>query len=155
MGLSGTQERVMLLLVSRMECDERGVWTAVFPRSEMCGLLGISDKTAKDAVRKLKARGLIEAVGKSFSGTSQRYRIMPHGVAPKVPLNGVAPKVPQRHKGVAETVRKGWPERYERGTSTATPIRSKKKEGASTAPSVEGRPSASEGVGYRRAVPTV
>lgn len=132
----------MLLLVSRMERDERGRWTAVFPRSEMCGVLGLSDKTVKDAVRRLKAHGFIEPVGKSFSGTAQRYRVMPNGVAPAVPLKGVAREVPQNRKGVAETVRKGWLERYERGTATATPIRSKKKEGASPAPSCEGRASA-------------
>lgn len=119
-GLSGTQERVMLLLVSRMGRDSNGWWTSVFPRSEMCSVLGISDKTAKDAVRKLKEKGLISPVGKSHNGTAQRYRIMPRS-------EGVAYDGPQKNKGVAETVRKGWPERYERGTSTATPLRSKKK----------------------------
>lgn len=132
MGLSGTQERVLLLLVSRMEPDGRGGFTSWFPRAEMAEVLGLSELTIRNATNALVGKGALRRLGKSYKSTAQKYQIMPEckGYLMGTPINA------QRgcsggSKGVARTVPKG--------TSPATPLRT--KEGASASSS---QPSARE-----------
>lgn len=159
MGLSGSQVSVMLLLCSRMETDGGGTWFGWYPRSKIAETLGMSERTVADIMTKLKRKGAISTRGKAFSGRCQTYWLMPgeKGIALGKPKSQKGSSAQQTHyvKGSAAEREKGLPQDVKRVGSTLYPLRRKKKEGASTAPSVEGRPSASEGVGYRRAVPTV
>lgn len=126
--LSGTQTNVMLLLVSRMERNDRGEWTAVFPRAEICEILGIADTTAKETIRALKRKGLIEIVGKSFNGRCQRYRLMPNSRrVVYAPAYGGSPKTPHTNKGESEDVSLGSPDTDGRVICPDTPLRSKKE----------------------------
>lgn len=121
MGLSGTQERVLLLLVSRMESDGRGGWVAWFPRAEMSEVLELSEETVRRAIRHLVEKGAIKRIGKAYSSTVQKYKLMPNykgGISghpiktergaqsdqkgvPSTPIKGVSPGIPIRTKECA------------------------------------------------------
>lgn len=133
-GLSGTQERVMLLLAANMERNAKGQFEAWRPRAEMAEILGVSEVTVRNTVKALARKGLLKPVGKSYKGTVQRYVLMPTG-------KGYRRSTPIITKGGAVEVSKGVLERSQRGTATAPPTRP--LEGASDAPS-RVRPSATE-----------
>ncbi len=125
MGLSGTQERVLLLLVSRMEPDGRGGFTSWFPRAEMAATLGLSELTIRNAINALVGKGVLKRLGKAYKSTAQKYQIMPthKGYLTSDPIKT------QRgcsggSKGVAQVVPKG--------TSPATPLRTKECASASS-----------------------
>jgi DNA-binding MarR family transcriptional regulator len=116
MGLSGTQERVLLLLISNMEPDGHGGFTSWYPRAEMANVLGLSEVTVKNAINALIRKDAIRRLGKSYRGRAQKYVIMPRS-------KGVVTSNPNHSErgysggpnGVATTVPKGLP--------TATPSR--------------------------------
>ena len=132
MGLSGTQERVMLLLVSRMESDGRDGWVAWFPRAEMADVLGISEETVRRAIRHLVDKGALKRIGKAYNSTAQKYKLMPSY------KGGIAGHLINTERG-AHGDQKGVPRAPIKGVSTGTPIR--KKECASASLS---QPSAKE-----------
>lgn len=134
-GLSGTQERVMLLLAANMEHNSRGQFESWMPREEMAEILGLSAVTVRNAIRALVKMGMLKPIGKAYRGMAQKYILMPTG-------KGYRHRTPIVTKGGATEVRKGVLERSQRGTSTAPPTRT--LEGACAAPSREGRPSAAE-----------
>lgn len=140
LGLSGTQERVLLMLIMNMESDSRGEFSAWRPRREVADMLGLSERQVRKAVDALKAKGVIETVGKSHSGCCQRYRIMPRKGHPQ--------RDPIQEKGSPERAKKGPLGGPKRGPLTGDPTRS--VEGATTAPSTEGRSSARHEVDYER-----
>ena len=125
MGLSGTQERVLLLLISRMEPDGKGRWLSWFPREEMADTLALSETTVRHAVKALADKGAIRRVGKSYNGKAQKYELMPKfkGVVNATPFK-VERGTQDGHKGVPETAIKG--------ASTATPLRTKECASASS-----------------------
>lgn len=116
LGLSGTQERVLLLLIMNMERDANGEYTAWKPRREISEMLGLSERQVRKAVDALKAKGAIEVVGKSHSGCCQRYRIMPKKGAPH--------RVPIYEKGSPERDKKGPLEGPKRVPLSGGPTRS-------------------------------
>lgn len=124
-GLSGTQERVLLLLIMNMERDGQGEFTAWRSRKEISYMLGLSESQVRKAVRALISKGMIEAVGKSHSGRCQRYKIMPK--------KGYPHRAPIYEKGGPEMVKKGALEGSKRGVLSGPPTRS--VEGATAAPS--------------------
>lgn len=124
MGLSGTQERVLLLLISRMEPDGRGGFTSWFPRTEMASVLGLSELTIKDAINALVRKGALVRLGKSYKSNTQKYQIMPgyKGEVATIPFNG------QRGgSGTSNGVALALP----KGRSGATPLRTKECASAS------------------------
>lgn len=80
-GLSGTQERVLLMLCSRMEPDGAGGFTSWYPRGEMAGRLGVPPQTVSNAVRALRRKGFLAVLARARRGArSTVYRVMPgHG----------------------------------------------------------------------------
>lgn len=76
-GLSGTQERVLLLLISRMEEQGDGSFTTWYPRAEISATLGISPNTARNAIRGLRGKGIIERIKDAGRRACPHYRIMP------------------------------------------------------------------------------
>lgn len=80
-GLSGTQERVLLMLCSRMEPDGAGGFTSWYPRGEMAERLGVPPQTVSNAVRALTRRGFLAVAARARRGArSTVYRVMPcHG----------------------------------------------------------------------------
>lgn len=139
MKLSGTQMRVLLLLISRMEPDGNGGWVAWYPRDEMAELLGLSERTIHDVMIDLKAKGAIKTYKSSHRGLCQRYQIMPD-------VKVSAYRHPKEEKGVPTERQKGCPENVQRGRSTGTPLR-KARYGASASLS---QPSAEEEERRRR-----
>lgn len=115
-GLSGTQERVMLLLAANMERDEKGSFVTIRSRSEIAQILGMSEVTIRNAVKALARKGMIQKVGKAYNGNAQKYVLMPRN-------KGGAERVQIIDKGGSTENRKGVPQRSRRGTSTAPPIR--------------------------------
>lgn len=130
----------MLMLIMNMESDSRGEFSAWRPRREVADMLGLSERQVRKAVDALKAKGVIEIVGKSHSGCCQRYRIMPRKGHPQ--------RDPIQEKGSPERAKKGPLGGPKRGPLTGDPTRS--VEGATTAPSTEGRSSARHEVDYGR-----
>lgn len=139
MKLSGTQMRVLLLLISRMEPDGNGGWVAWYPRDEMAELLGLSEVTVRNTLTSLKEKGAIKTLRAAHRGWCQRYQIMP-----KIKVHPYSK--PNQEKGSATEVRKGLPEQCQRVTSTADPLR-KARYGASASLS---QPSAEEEERRRR-----
>lgn len=125
-GLSGTQERVMLLLATHMERGGDGQYTAWMPRSEMAEVLGVSELTVRDAIQKLKRKGMLKMLGGAHCGRAQKYVLMPTG-------KGYAQRLPIKEKGCAEELKKGVLTHSERVSATAHPSRT--LEGATAAPS--------------------
>lgn len=117
MKLSGTQERVLLLLIEEMDRDANGNFTAWRPRREMADILGLSEETVREAIRGLKQKGAIEPVGASRINRCQRYKIM----AGKV--GGVANPPIVEKRGVQRPQRGGSNTPIEGGT-TDPPTRS-------------------------------
>lgn len=132
MGLSGTQERVMLLLVSRMEPDGNGGFTSWYPRIEMAAALNLSELTIKDAVNALVRKGALIRLGKSYKSTAQKYQIMP-GYKGEVVAN------PFRNKRGGSGTSNGDALTLPKGRSGATPLRKKE-----CAPASLSQPSAKE-----------
>lgn len=134
-GLSGTQERVMLLLAANMERNGKGQFESWRPRTEMAEILGVSEFTVRDAIQALRRKGMIVKSGYSHRGKAQKYILMPCG-------KGYPPRQPINEKGSAEALRKGSVSHSQRVSATANPTRP--LEGACAAPSSEGRPGARE-----------
>ena len=130
----------MLLLAANMERDAKGRFVSWRPRSEMAEILGVSEVTVRNAIKALTRKMLLRPAGKSYKGTVQRYILMPTG-------KGYRSSTPIITKGGAVEVPKGVLERSQRGTSTAPPTRP--LEGATTAPSSEGRSSAENTIDYK------
>lgn len=122
-GLSGTQTRVLLLLIANMEESANGQFTSWRPRAEMAEILGLSEITVRNAILALSRLGMIKKVGKAYNGKAQKYLIMPG--KKRVPAQ-------QPHSGerVPNLGTKGYLPSVLKGTSTATPTRT--LEGAST-----------------------
>lgn len=133
-GLSGTQERVMLLLAANMERNSRGEFEAWRPRSEMAAILGKSENTIRNCIQQLVRMGMLERVGESYKSKVQRYVLMP--------CKGYRYRVPIETKGYLPSVPKGTSRAVPKGTEGKYPIRP--TDGACAAPSVDGRPSAGE-----------
>lgn len=110
-----------------MTRDEDGQYTAWRQRSEMADALGLSERQVKKAVDALKAKGLIETIGKSRSGCCQRYRIMPY-------KKGALYRGPIQEKGSPERVKKGPLRGSIRGTPTGDPFIKKRLEGDGSLP---------------------
>lgn len=125
MGLSGTQERVLLLLVSRMESDGRGGWTSWFPRAEMADVLGLSEETVRRAIRHLVDKGALKRIGKAYNSTAQKYKLMP---AYKGGITGH----PNKLERGAQHDHEGVPRTPIKGVSSGTPIRNKECGSASS-----------------------
>lgn len=134
-GLSGTQERVMLLLAANMERNSKGQFESWRPRAEMAEILGVSEYTVRDAIQALRRKGMLVKSGYSHRGKAQKYILMPRG-------KGYPHRQPINDKGSAEALRKGSVSRSQRVSDTANPTRH--LEGAYAAPSREGRRSAEE-----------
>lgn len=134
-GLSGTQERVMLLLATNMERNSKGQFESWRPRAEMAEILGVSEYTIRDAIQALRRKGMLVKSGYSHRGKVQKYILMPCG-------KGYSQRQPINDKGSAEALRKGSVSHSQRVSATANPTRP--LEGARTAPSSEGRPGAGE-----------
>lgn len=126
MKLSGTQERVLLLLIEEMERDANGNFTAWRPRREIADILGLSEETVRQAIKGLKQKGAIQQVGTSRINRCQRYKIM----AAKVGGLETPPIIEKR--GVYGHQRGGSSTTIEGGTPDP-PTRS--VEGATAAPS--------------------
>lgn len=124
MGLSGTQERVLLLLISRMEPDGKGRWYAWYPRAEMADALGLKEDTVRKAIIALREKGALQTCGKSYSGKCQRYQIMPNA-------KGYLSVPTILKKGVPTDAEKGSPGVPKRGVYTGLPIRIKECASAS------------------------
>lgn len=131
-GLSGTQERVMLLLAANMERNSRGEFESWRPRSEMAAILGKSEHTIRNAIQQLVKMGMLEKSGYSHRGKVQTYILMPR--------KGYRHRVPIETKGYQTSVRKGTSRTVPKGTKDRYPTRP--TDGACAAPSVDGRPSA-------------
>lgn len=149
LGLSARQIEVLLKLMTYMERNSRGEYTSSRPRADIAESLGISEESVRCAINELKKRGAIKPVGSSFSGTTQKYIIMPsNGAGKGLPRitekgGGIPPKGMANHTG------KGGGIRPIRGGGSPTPTRT--LEGACAAPSREGRPSAQRDDYYLRA----
>ena len=133
-GLSGTQERVMLLLAANMERNSRGEFEAWRPRSEIAAILGKSENTIRNCIQQLVKMGMLERVGESYRSKVQRYILMPR--------KGYRNRVPIETKGYRTSVPKGTSRAVPKGTEGRYPTRP--LEGACAAPSVKGRPGARE-----------
>ena len=116
MGLSGTQERVLLLLISNMEPDGRDGFTSWYPRADMAVALGLSELTIKDAINALIRKGEIKRPGKSYRGRAQKYVIMPHS-------KGVVTSNPNHSERGGSDTPNGVALALPKGRSTATPSR--------------------------------
>lgn len=115
MGLSGTQMRVLLLLIANMQRDKHGNFYAWRQRSEIAATLGLRDETVRKAIAALKDKGAIKIKGKSYSGRCQEYWIMPKiKVALQIPTFS--------EKGYPTDAEKGTPDVPKRGVSTGHPI---------------------------------
>lgn len=139
--LSGTQERVMLLLIANMQSMGNGKFKAWCPRAEMAELLGLSETTVRNAIRALIRKGMLKKAGAAYNGKAQEYFLMPTG-------KGYPSSTPiTKKRGCCGGTKGGAPEVH-KGTSPAPPTRP--LEGATTAPSSEGRSSARHDVDYER-----
>lgn len=125
MGLSGTQERILLLLVSRMESDGKGRWYSWYPRVEMADALGLKEDTVRKAIVSLREKGALQTCGKSYSGKCQRYQLMPN-------VKGCLSVPTITKKGVPTDAEKGSPDVPKWGVSTGTPLRRKECASASS-----------------------
>ena len=128
-GLSSLQISMMLLFVSRMEINDRGEWTTVYPRAEMAEALGVKPETIKRNVTELKKKGIVENVGMAFNGRAQRYRIMNdlRGVT-YAPHEGGHKMTPPKPEGGYESCTFGGYDSYpEEGDNSCPPLRSKKE----------------------------
>ena len=125
MGLSGTQERILLLLVSRMEPDGNGGFTSWFPRAEMAVALDLSELTIKDAINALVRKGALARLGKSYKSTAQKYQIMPV-------YKGEVVAIPFRDKRGGSDTSNGVAMALPKGRSGATPLRTKECASASS-----------------------
>lgn len=115
MGLSGTQMRVLLLLMANMQRDKHGNFYAWRQRSEIANILGLREETVRKAISALKDKGAIKIKGKSYSGRCQEYWIMPKiKVALQIP--------PISEKGCPTDAEKGTPHVPKRGVPTGPPI---------------------------------
>lgn len=122
-GLSGTQTRVLLLLIANMEESANGQFTSWRPRAEMAEILGVSEYAVRNAISALSNLGMIKKVGKAYNGKAQKYIIMPK---PK----GYTSSNPINDKGYTSRVRKGTRRSVLKGTPVVYPTRT--LEGAST-----------------------
>lgn len=133
-GLSGTQERVMLLLIANMESMGGGRFKSWCPRAEMASALGVSEDAIRKAVRVLISKGMLKRIGNAHNGKVQQYQIMPpkggNNSTPIIEGRGYQ----RSQKGGNSVPIKG---------GTAVPP-NRLLEGACAAPSREGRPSAGE-----------
>ena len=98
-GLSGTQERVMLLLIANMESMGGGRFKSWCPRAEMASALGVSEDAIRKAVRVLIAKGMLKRIGNAHNGKVQQYQIMPPKGGTTVP--------PSLREGGTSVPRKG------------------------------------------------
>lgn len=117
MKLSGTQERVLLLLMAGMERDANGAYTAWRPRREIADILGLSENTVREAIQALKRKGIIEPIGPSHAKCCQRYKIMPR-------KKGGLQTPPIIEKGWSTGSKKGGLSPSKRVVSTDHPTRS-------------------------------
>lgn len=150
MGLSARQLEVLLKLITYMERNSRGEYVTSRSRADIANSLGISENSVRCTINELKKRGALKPVGKSFSGKTQKYVIMPTDGGGK----GL-PEITERKRGVeshqkggSDSIKKGGGIPSIRGVESHPPTRS--VEGATTAPSTEGRSSARHEVDYER-----
>lgn len=149
MGLSARQLEVLLKLITYMERNSRGEYVTSRPRADIAESLGISEEAVRSAINGLKKHGALKSVGSSFSGRTQKYVIMPSDSGGK----GL-PRITEKKggrippKGVSDSTEKGGRIPPIRGAESDTPTR--QLEGATTAPSSEGRSSARHDVDYER-----